>query len=111
MEAGVGSASRAGEQLQAIINDGRRVGEMVAQIADAAAAQSSTSTQMLENIGIIADLTAQLSHGSREAATACEHLSQLAYTLNQLVERFQVTEQRALPAPPVEEYESTWHRA
>ncbi len=111
VEAGVGSASRAGEQLQAIIDDGRRVGEMVAQIAQAAEAQSSTSTHMLENIGIIADLTAQLSNGSREAATACEHLSQLAYTLNQLVERFHIGDQHAPPAPPSAHAEPPAYRA
>jgi hypothetical protein len=63
---------------------------MISQIAAAAPEQSSATEQINRNMEQIAGLVKESAGGSREAAKACEDLSNLALDLQKLVARFRV---------------------
>ena len=88
VEDGVQSAERTGESLQEIIRMNDRVCDMINQIAVTTAEQSATSAEVSNNVGEIARLAQQSSHGSEEAAKACDELSSLALDLETIVRQF-----------------------
>jgi methyl-accepting chemotaxis protein len=90
VDEGVNSTSQAGEALKEIIHTSEQVGDMVNQIATAAAEQSSTSEEVNHNMERIAKLVNESAEGARQSAQACRDLSDLALDLQKMVGTFQV---------------------
>jgi methyl-accepting chemotaxis protein len=89
-EAGVATTAKAGDSLEEIITAAQQVGEMISQIAIAAAQQSSTAEQISSHLEQIAKITSESATGVQQSAKACEELSSLAVDLEQLVGRFKL---------------------
>ena len=99
VEEGLQSTTQAGDALKQIIHMSEGVGEMITQIATAAAEQSSATEEVNKNINDIASITREAALGSQQSAKACEDLTQLAGELQDVVSKFKL-----------EDSESSTHR-
>jgi methyl-accepting chemotaxis protein len=90
VENGVHKTSAAGKVLAEITEVAQRTGDMIAQIATAAAEQSATSEEINGSMGKIASLIQEGSAGTQEIAKACDDLSALAADLQRMVSGFQL---------------------
>jgi methyl-accepting chemotaxis protein len=97
VEQGVKTTERTGESLREIIGMNDRVRDMINQIAATTAEQSSTSEQVSQNIGEIARLAVESSHGALEAAKACDELSAMAIELEKIFRQFTLRDSRGTP--------------
>jgi methyl-accepting chemotaxis protein len=95
VELGVKTTERTGESLHEIIGMNDRVRDMINQIAATTAEQSSTSEQVSLNVGEIARLAVESSHGALEAAKACDELSAMAIELEKIFRQFTLRESRS----------------
>ena len=105
VQIGVETTSKAGASLEEIIAAAQQVGDMIAQIATAATQQTSTTELINSNVEQIARITHQSADGAEQAAKACEDLSTLALSLQQLVARFNLGQGDAKSQGA-----STWNR-
>ena len=87
-EAGLKTTERTGQSLQEIIGMNDLVRDMINQIAATTAEQSSTSSEVSSNVGEIARLAQESSHGALEAAKACDELSAMAIELENIFGQF-----------------------
>jgi methyl-accepting chemotaxis protein len=88
VEEGVSSTELTGKSLSEIIAMNDRVRDMINQIAVTTAEQSATSAEVSNNVGVIARLAGESSTGAKEAAKACEEISNLALDLDKIVRQF-----------------------
>jgi methyl-accepting chemotaxis protein len=88
VETGVAATNRAGESLKQIIGQAEHAGEMISQIATAMTEQSANAEEVNNNMSQISQLVAESAQGARQSAIACEHLSNSAQEMQQLVSRF-----------------------
>ena len=93
---GVKTTGQAGEALSEIIQASERTGDMISQIAVAAAEQSSTSDEINRNMVEISGLAKQSTDGTQQSAQACHDLSRLAADLQKIVSSFRLS---AKPEP------------
>lgn len=91
VEMGVKATNRAGESLKQIISQAQHVGDMIAQIATAAAEQSSNTNRMRVNMEQISQLVTESANGAQESAKACSRLSSSAMDLQNMVSRFKLS--------------------
>lgn len=82
------ATGQAGEALAQIVNMNNQLQDMINQIATATAQQSAATEETRSNIGEIARLASESSHGAAESAKACEQLSELALDLEKMVGQF-----------------------
>jgi methyl-accepting chemotaxis protein len=87
---GVQSTNQAGEALAEIIHMSEQVGEMITQIATAAAEQSTATEQINNSMDQIANLVKESAAGAQQSAQACQDLSGLAFELQKLVSNFKL---------------------
>jgi methyl-accepting chemotaxis protein len=87
---GVISTTRAGESLQQIIRMSEEVGSMISQIDTSAAQQSQATAEVNQNMDRIAGLVRESAVASAESAKACQDLSELALTLQNMVGSFKL---------------------
>ena len=87
---GVQSTNQAGEALAEIIHMSEQVGEMITQIATAAAEQSTATEQINNSMDQIANLLKESATGAQQSAQACQDLSGLAFELQKLVSNFKL---------------------
>jgi methyl-accepting chemotaxis protein len=88
VSAGVEKTSRAGQALKEIVSVAESVGEMVQQIAVAAAQQSATVDGVNASIERISAASSESAEASGRAAESCRGLTELAGKLRTLVSRF-----------------------
>jgi methyl-accepting chemotaxis protein len=90
VQVGVEKTAAAGVALEEMIKMSEQVGDMISQIATAAAQQSSATEQINANVAQISSLTAESSASADQTAKACTDLSELAFDLQKLASRFTV---------------------
>jgi methyl-accepting chemotaxis protein len=90
VEEGVTSTARAGDSLQQIIKMSEEVGSMITQIATAATEQSGASLEINQNMDQIAELVKGSAVAAQQSAKACQDLSDLALTLQNMVGSFKL---------------------
>jgi methyl-accepting chemotaxis protein len=90
VERGVVKTEGSGRALDNIIAMATRVGDMVAQIATAAAEQSATAELVNSSISNIAEMTSQSSNNATETARACTDLSNLAFDMQSVASNFKL---------------------
>jgi methyl-accepting chemotaxis protein len=90
VEEGVQSSRRAGESLSRIIESADSVQHMVTQIATAATEQAATTEQVNKNLDQIASMVQNSASGASRSAKSSEDLTNLALTLEGLVQGFQI---------------------
>jgi len=88
VDAGVVTTSRAGESLEAIISAVQNVGEMISRISATASQQGGAAQQINSNVEEIAKLTTESAENAKQSTNSCDHLSQLAVSLKQIVNQF-----------------------
>jgi methyl-accepting chemotaxis protein len=81
VEAGLSTTSRAGASLGEIITAAQQVGEMVSQIAVAAAEQTAVAEQFSNSINEIASIAFESALSTAKEAQACDQVSGLATSL------------------------------
>jgi len=91
---GVNATSQAGDALQQIIRKSEEVGDMITMIATAATEQSSTTEEVKNSMEQISKIVEASTVGTQQSAKACQDLSQLTRTLQNLVERFHLGSDR-----------------
>lgn len=99
VEEGLSATAQAGEALKQIIQVSEHVGEMIAEIAQAAANQSRTSGEINRNMDQIAHLVRESTSGAQGSAEACRELSNLAVNLTKIVGSFKLEAGEREPAP------------
>jgi methyl-accepting chemotaxis protein len=87
---GVQTTNQAGESLAEIIHMSEQVGEMITQIATAAAEQSTATEQINNSMDQIANLVKESAAGAQQSAQACQDLSGLAFELQKMVSNFKL---------------------
>ncbi|MFZ1085733.1 MAG: methyl-accepting chemotaxis protein [Terracidiphilus sp.] len=88
VEAGVATTSKAGQSLEAIITAVQNVGEMISRISATASQQGGAAQQINSNVEEIAKLTIESAEDAQQSTNSCDHLSQLAASLKQIVNQF-----------------------
>jgi len=83
------------------------VGAMVAQIASASTQQATASAEVTTSMAEISELAADAANGSQLSARACGQLFDMALTLRNMVDRFDVG-QRAGAAKPAAAVGQHW---
>jgi methyl-accepting chemotaxis protein len=89
---GLEVTGRAGESLKQIIAQADSVGEIVTQIATASAQQSATAQSVHNNVDQISQIASESADSAAQSAKACAELSNLAFQLQHMVERFKIQE-------------------
>jgi methyl-accepting chemotaxis protein len=97
VQLGVQTSGQAGSSLSEIIHEAQQVGDMITQIATAAAQQASSTEQIKSTMEQIAGITQHSAAGAQKSAQACEQLSGLARELQQIVDRFHLESEGGLP--------------
>ncbi len=90
VEAGVKSASEAGQSLQSIRDGARKVEESVVGIADALREQSTASMDIAHNVERVAQQADQNHHKAHDASLAACEMTAMAQQLRQSVSRFKI---------------------
>lgn len=90
VEEGVKSTARAGESLQQIIRMSEEVGSMITHIATAATQQLGATAEVNQSMEQIAKLVKESAVASQQSARACQDLSELALTLQNMVGSFKL---------------------
>jgi methyl-accepting chemotaxis protein len=90
VQEGVASTARAGESLQQIIHMSEEVGSMITHIATAATQQSGATTDVNQSMDQIAKLVKESAAASQQSAKACQDLSELALSLQNMVGSFKL---------------------
>ena len=90
VEAGVKSASEAGDSLQSIRDGARKVEESVVGIADALREQSTASMDIAHNVERVAQQADQNHHKAHDASLAACEMTAMAQQLRQSVSRFKI---------------------
>jgi methyl-accepting chemotaxis protein len=90
VDGGIKLADRAGESLQEIVDMVKKVSDMVSQIAVASEEQSSTSTQISQNVEAITAVTHETAKGTDQVARAAGALIQLTERLRDVVGKFRL---------------------
>ncbi len=88
VEAGVAKTGESGRALGEIIRASESVGNMVAQIATAAAEQESATEMISSSVSQISKLSQMSSISSDDTAQACNDLSQMVSELHLIVNAF-----------------------
>ncbi len=81
-------ADKAGNSLNEIVTVAQRVTDMIAQMATAAAEQSSAAEQISKNIEHISTVTKETAAGADQSAAAAEELNRQAEGIRSMIERF-----------------------
>jgi methyl-accepting chemotaxis protein len=92
VERGKELADQAGNSLKNIVAVSQTVGDMVLQIAAASEEQSSASEQISKNVDAISSVTSQTAQGTQQIARAADDLNHLTENLQQLLERFRLSD-------------------
>ncbi|HXE06684.1 MAG TPA: methyl-accepting chemotaxis protein [Acidobacteriaceae bacterium] len=90
VEDGVAVAGKAGDSMQRIVREANNVGEMIAQIADAATQQATATEEITASMTRISGLAADAADGSQLSARACGQLFDMAVRLQKMVDGFDV---------------------
>lgn len=113
-QSGVSAAQSTGEVLASIIRGSESLQVMVTQIANASDEQSAATRSVEDNINEIVRLGERTITSSASAVAACDHLSELAGDLNELVGSFKVrgegTDLRKIGLRPVKAVEKLGRR-
>jgi len=104
VEEGLSATAQAGEALKQIIQVSEHVGEMIAEIAQAAANQSRTSGEINRNMDQIAHLVQESTSGAQGSAEACRELSHLAVNLTKIVGSFKLEPGERGPPPTAAQF-------
>jgi methyl-accepting chemotaxis protein len=94
VERGVDSARSAGDALANIIQGSEAVQKRVAQVAIAAAQQSSATQSVNVNLNEISSIIEHTTNSSARSVVACDRLANLAADLNELVGSFKVRDEQ-----------------
>jgi methyl-accepting chemotaxis protein len=100
VQEGVTSTARAGESLQQIIHMSEEVGSMITHIATAATEQSGATADVNQSMEQIAQLGKESAEGAQQSAKACQDLSELALSLQNMVGSFKLLAERSAELPP-----------
>jgi methyl-accepting chemotaxis protein len=90
---GIQLADKAGSSLQEIVTISQKVMDMVTQIAAASEEQSSASEQISKNVEAISSVTSESAQGTQQIAHAAEDLNRLTENLQQLVGKFNLSDE------------------
>ena len=89
-ENGINLANKAGESLNAILDDTEKVISAIEQVAAASEEQSSTVEQISRNIEAISNVAQESAVGIEQVARASEDLNKLTENLQNLVHQFKI---------------------
>ena len=90
VERGTAEARKSGDALQAILDQIHAVTVQASQIATAAGQQTSTTSEISDNIRRITTIADQTTRGAQQTAGASGDLSKLAENLKGLVQQFKL---------------------
>jgi methyl-accepting chemotaxis protein len=93
VEKGKALADKAGESLKEIILGAVKVVDVITQVAAASEEQSSTSEEISRSIEAINNVTRESTAGIQQIAKASEDLSRLTVNLQDLIGKFNISEQ------------------
>jgi len=93
VDAGIALADRAGTSLQEIVSISQKVTDMISQIAGASEEQSRASELIAKNVEGISIVTQETANGAQQIAHTAEDLSKLTEQLEEIVGRFQLTDE------------------
>jgi len=93
VEKGKALADKAGESLKEIILGAVKVVDVITQVAAASEEQSSTSEEISRSIEAINNVTRESTAGIQQIAKASEDLSRLTVNLQDLIGKFNTSEQ------------------
>lgn len=93
VDAGIALADRAGVSLQEIVAISQKVTDMISQIAGASEEQSKASELIAKNVEGISIVTQETANGAQQIAHTAEDLSKLTEHLEEIVGRFQLTDE------------------
>ena len=100
VDAGTQLVERAGDTIQALVIDVKRVSDLMASIAEASAEQSRGVQQVNKTVTEMDKVVQQNASAVQESAAAAEGMRQQAEQLVHAVSTFRLThEERAAPAP------------
>ncbi len=94
VDQGVEITGKVGSSIGRIIREADHVREMVAQIASAAAEQTTTTEAVSASMVGLDRLAEESTEGAKRAANACERLLNLATVLETMVDQFEVGRHR-----------------
>jgi methyl-accepting chemotaxis protein len=92
VDEGIVLADKAGVSLHEIVAISQKVTDMVAQIAAASEQQSSASEQISKNVEAISSVTGETAQGTQQIARAAEDLNRLTVSLQQLLDKFNLSD-------------------
>lgn len=90
VESGKQLAQKAGSSLEEIIRGASKVVDIVTQVAAASEEQSTAAEQISKNIESINQVTQESAQGIQQIASAAEDLNRLTSTLEDLISRFKI---------------------
>jgi methyl-accepting chemotaxis protein len=99
VEDGVTVAGKAGDSMQRIVREANNVGEMIAQIADAATQQATATEEITASMTSISGLASDAADGSQLSARACGQLFDMAVRLQNMVDGFDVGQRGRVGLP------------
>lgn len=94
VENGAALAERVGTSLKEMTGTAEEAGEVVRQIAVASTQQSSTSSDISQNVQAMSAITQETAQGTQQIARAAEDLNKLTQHLQELVARFKLGAQQ-----------------
>jgi len=86
----IGKAKMTSERLQIIHSSVEEISNMSASISQLAERQRGVADESNNNISAIQDVSAQVSQGAMDTASASEQLTSLSHQLRQLVNKFEI---------------------
>jgi len=92
VDEGIKLVDNAGSSLHEIVEVSQKVTDMVSQIAIASEEQSTASEQISKNVEAISSVTNETATGVQQITRAAEDLNRLTENLQQLLDRFKLTD-------------------
>ncbi|MBI3577995.1 MAG: methyl-accepting chemotaxis protein, partial [Ignavibacteriales bacterium] len=95
VDEGIQLAGRAKDKLVEIVENVQNAADTMAQVATSTEEQSSTSEQIAKNVEAVSAVTQQTASGTQQIARAAEDLNRLTENLQQLVNKFKLSNDAA----------------
>ena len=92
MQSGIALAGDAQKALSSIVDAGKEVATMVAQVAIAGEQQASTSTEIAQSVDTMSSVIRESASGIAQIARTAEHLDGMTKEMQQLIQTFRVDE-------------------
>jgi methyl-accepting chemotaxis protein len=99
MQSGIALAGDAQKALRNIVEAGKEVAAMVAQVATAGEQQASTSSELAQSVDTMSAVIQESASGIAQIARTAEHLDGMTNEMQRLLQMFQVGEEQNFVLP------------